>query len=521
MKKTLFALILLLSMSTVAMAQITSGTILGTVRDASGAAVSGAGVKIRNIGTNDVRELTASTDGMFRFAQLPPGSYEVTVTKTGFGKYVQGPIVLRSGQDADLGIKLEVASVTETINVNTDAPLLNTTNAEVSTNFESKRISELPLAPNRNILNLALSVPGVSQLSSGQSNFAAGGVNFSSNGMRVRSNNFMIDGQDSNDPSVTGNQQTVNNPDIVAEVKIVTNQFMAEYGRSAGSVVSVITKSGTNELHGSGFWFYNGNKLNTLSNQEVNARYVKVPFLSEHQFGGTVGGPVVLPKVYNGKDKTFFFASLQKWTVRQLGTGTTLDGAPTDAGRQMLTGLSQGRPQLQALLTYLPAAQVASGKFAPLNTGTQTLQIPLGRITGSTGVGQTNYQGTARFDHRFSDKSLLTGRYMVNDDLSYGSGQVTPPGLTTVSPARTQSATLAWNYTPAPTLFNEMRVSYQRYVSQSDASDSSSQAIPSLEVGELGLVGINAASSRTAIGLAVNLPQFRRNNTYQIQNTTS
>ncbi|MBI5281889.1 MAG: TonB-dependent receptor [Candidatus Solibacter usitatus] len=521
MKRTLLTLLLTLAMTLSAVAQITSGTILGTIRDASGAPVSGAGVKARNIGTNDTRELTASTEGTFRFPQLPPGSYEVTVTKAGFGKYVQGPIVLRSGQDADLSIKLEVASVTETISVNTDAPLLNTTNAEVSTNFESKRISELPLAPNRNILNLALSVPGVSQLSSGQSNFAAGGVNFSSNGMRVRSNNFMIDGQDSNDPSVTGNQQTINNPDIVAEVKIVTNQFMAEYGRTAGSVVSIITKSGTNELHGSAFWFYNSNALNTLSNQEVNARVTQVPFLNEHQFGGTVGGPVLIPKVYNGKDKTFFFTSLQKWTVRQVGFGSTLDGAPTEAGRQMLSGVSQGRAQVQALLTYLPAAEVASGKFAPLNTGTQTLQIPLGRITGSTGVGQTNYQGTARFDHRFNDRNLLTGRYMVNDDLVYGSGQVTPPGLTTVSPSRAQSATLAWNYTPAPAVFNEMRVSYQRLVSQSDASNSASQAIPSLEVGELGLVGINAAASRTAIGLAVNLPQFRRNNTYQLQNTTS
>ncbi|HEY3441711.1 MAG TPA: TonB-dependent receptor [Paludibaculum sp.] len=517
----LTTLTLLLALASGAYAQITAGGILGTVRDGSGAAVSAASVKIRNIGTNDTRELTASTEGAFRAPLLPPGSYEVTVVKAGFGRYVQGPIVLRAGQDAELDIKLEVAGVTETISVSTDAPLLNTTNAEVSTNFESKRISELPLAPNRNVLNLALSVPGVSQLSSGQSNFASGGVNFSANGMRVRSNNFMIDGQDSNDPSVTGNQQSINNPDIVAEVKIVTNQFLPEYGRSAGSVVSIITKSGTNDPHGSAFWFYNSNALNTLSNQEVNARVTEVPFLNEHQFGGTFGGPAIIPKVYSGKNKTFFFTSIQKWTVRQVGFGSTLSGAPTEAGRALLSGVSPGRPQMQALLTFLPAAQVPTGKFATLNTGSQTLQIPLGNITGSTGVGQTNYQGTARFDHRFNDKNLLTGRYMVNDDLSYGSGQVTPQGLTTVAPGRNQSATLAWNYTPAPTVFNEFRVSYQRALQESNATNSASSAIPSLEVGELGLVGINAASSRTAIGLAVNLPQFRRNNTYQLQNTTS
>ncbi len=508
------------SLST-AWGQITSGEIFGAVRDGSGAAVSTAQIKVRNTGTNDVRELISSVEGGFRAPQLQPGTYEITVTKAGFGKYVQGPIVLRSGQIAEIDVKLEVAGVTETISVSTDAPLLNTTNSEVSTNFESKRISELPLAANRNVLNLALSVPGVSQLSSGQSTFASGGVNFSSNGMRVRSNNFMIDGQDSNDPSVTGNQQTINNPDIVAEVKIVTNQFLPEYGRAAGSVVSIVTKSGTNDLHGSGFWFYNGNALNTLNNLEKNSKYTKVPFLSEHQFGGTIGGPVVIPKVYNGKDKTFFFTSLQKWTIRQVGTGTTLDGAPTDAGRQMLASVSAGRPQMQALLTYLPAAQSPNGKFASLNTGSQILQVPLGQITGSASVGETNWQGTARFDHRFNDKHLLTGRYMVNDDSQYGSGQVTPPGLTTISPSRSQSATLAWNWSAKANVFNELRTSYQRAVQESNASNAASQAIPSLEVGELGMVGINAASSRTAIGLAVNLPQFRRNNTYQVQNTTS
>ncbi len=148
------------------------------------------------------------------------------------------------------------------------------------------------------------------------------------------------------------------------------------------------------------------------------------------------------------------------------------------------------------------------------------LAIPLGSITGSASQAQTNWQGTARFDHRFSDKHLVTGRYMVNDDILSGTGQVTPPGLTTISPARSQSATLSWNWTPTNNLYNEFRTSYQRINTLTNASNDASQAIPSLEVAELGLVGINAAASRTAIGLAVNLPQFRRNNTYQIQNTT-
>ncbi|MBL8292173.1 MAG: TonB-dependent receptor [Bryobacterales bacterium] len=503
-----------------AMAQSTYSEILGTVTDPSGGAVADAKVTVKSLDTNIPNETSTATDGSFRVRQLAIGNYEVAIDKPGFARYKQGPIVLRLNQTANLSIKLEVSSTTETITVNADAVIINTTNAEVGTNFEAKRVSELPLAVNRNILNLALSVPGVSELSSGQTAFASGTVNFSVNGMRVRSNNFMIDGQDSNDPSVTGNQQTINNPDVVAEFRIITNQFLAEYGRAAGSVVSIVTKSGTNEPHGSAFWFYNGNKLNTLSNQEVNARVTQVPFLVENQFGGTIGGPVYIPKVYNGKNKTFFFTSLQKWSIRQQGFGTTLSGAPTQEGRGILERVATGRPQIQALLTYLPAAQVPTGRSVTLTAAGQTYSVPVGSITGSAALTQDNWQGSARGDHRFNDKHSLSMRYIVNDDLISGTGQVTPPGLTTISPARSQSAFIALNSTLSPSAFNEFRVSYQRVNTSSNASNSASEAIPSLEVAELGLVGINAATSRTAIGLAVNLPQFRRNNTYQVQNTT-
>ncbi|MCS7316180.1 MAG: carboxypeptidase regulatory-like domain-containing protein, partial [Bryobacterales bacterium] len=231
-------------------AQVTTGEILGVVRDGTGAAVVEARVTVRSLETGHVRETVTGVDGRFRVPQLPVGTYQVTVERTGFARYVQGPIVLRLNQTADLDVRLEVAGVTETITVSADAPLINTTNAEVGVNFDSRRVSELPLAPNRNILNLALSVAGVSQLSPGQSEFAAGGVAFSVNGMRTRSNNFMVDGQDSNDPSITGLTQVINNPDLVAEFRLITNQFAPEYGRAAGSVVNVITKRGSNEFHG-------------------------------------------------------------------------------------------------------------------------------------------------------------------------------------------------------------------------------------------------------------------------------
>ena len=170
--------------------------------------------------------------------------------------------------------------------------------------FDEKRLTDLPASGQfgrgggfRDVFGHALSAPGVSQLNSGNVARTAG-TNFSVNGSRLYGNNFMIDGQDSNEPSVTGRHQVLNNPDIVQELRVVTNQFLAEHGRNTGSVVSVITKSGTNDLHGSAFWFYNSNALNTLSNLEKAAGFAEAPFINEHQFGGTAGGPIK-------KDSTF------------------------------------------------------------------------------------------------------------------------------------------------------------------------------------------------------------------------
>ena len=145
----------------------------GNVQDASGATVADATVTVKNLDTNAIWETTTTEDGLFRVRQLPIGNYQVNVEKGGFTRYVQGPIVLRLNQNANLPVKLEVSGLTEVVSVQADATMVNTTNAEVSANFESKRVSELPLAVNRNVLNLALSVPGVSQLSSGQSTFAS------------------------------------------------------------------------------------------------------------------------------------------------------------------------------------------------------------------------------------------------------------------------------------------------------------------------------------------------------------
>jgi hypothetical protein len=250
--RTGFALAFLPLCGVISPAQTVTGEIVGTVVDATGALVSDAKLTVRHIETNQSKETLSSDSGTFRVLQLPVGSFELTVQKPGFAKFVQSPIVLALNQRAEVTVRLQVATGSETISISDAAPLINTTNAEVATNFDSKRITELPLSTNRNIMNLAGSVPGVAQISSGNSAFGANGnqgtegtsLSYSANGMRLRSNAFYIDGQDSYYGSTGGLLQGLNNPDIIAEVRIITNQFLPEYGRAAGSVMNVVTKGG-------------------------------------------------------------------------------------------------------------------------------------------------------------------------------------------------------------------------------------------------------------------------------------
>ena len=372
-KATRFLLILsavFLSSYVVAIGQGT-GTISGSVIDEKQSLVANATVTARNTQTNTSRSAQTDDDGRYRFENLPIGPYEVTVERSGFSKHVQSGITLLLNQAAVVDITLKPGGIQEVVTVVEDAAIINTTNAEVATRFDSRRIAELPLATNRNVFNIVLSAPGVSQLGSGQTGFSAG-LSYSANGGRVRSNNFMIDGQDINDPSVAGGQQSINNPDIVQEVRLITNQFLAEYGRNSGSVLNVVTRAGSNDYHGTLFMFHNNNVLNACNNLNKTGGFCvsgtpaagqtnKRPFRIENQIGFTLGGPLHLPKFgeggpsyISGKDRTFFFASYQRWSDRQLGSGFTLIGAPTVAGRQVLQ-VDRRRSSSDSGTTYPPA----------------------------------------------------------------------------------------------------------------------------------------------------------------------
>ena len=232
---------------------------------------------------------------------------------------------------------------------------------------------------SRNIFTLARSAPGVSQIASGQNNFSAGGfeANYSSNGARLRSNNIMIDGQDVNDPSVTGRQQPMNNTDIVQEIRLITNQFAAEFGRAAGSVMNVVTKSGTNS--------FDGNRLLVSQRQQ--------PEHAEQSRQGGRPHRCALPGRESGRRRPRrsgrpradvllrLFPAVDR---RRLGVGFTLTGAPSEAGRQVLQSAAGNRPQVEALLKHLPAG-ASNGRTSTFTLGGQT------------------YHGAARLAYGFRD----------------------------------------------------------------------------------------------------------------------
>src|SRR4030095_15489784 len=367
-----------------AFSQSSTGSISGTVTDQNSAVVLGAAVFGKNTETGFVRSAVTNSSGLYRLSDIPPGSYELTIEAAGFKTYARTGITIDVSQNATSDAVLELGSIEDSVTVNENASMLNSTTAEVSTRFDSRRLSELPISPNRSVYNVVLSTPGVIQLANGPATFAPG-LSFSANGGRTRSNSFLLDGQDMNDPTFTGAELALNNPDAIREISIITNQFKAEYGHNAASIVNVVGKSGTNNYHGSLFWYHNNEHLNACNNldkvatgaptgfcnNEANdAARRRAPRRNENQVGFTFGGPLTLPVfgeggdlVWKGTDRTFIFGDYQRWSDRSLVSGPTLNGAPTAAGRAVLQAVAGNRPQVQALLNSVPTG-TPNGTFA-------------------------------------------------------------------------------------------------------------------------------------------------------------
>ncbi|MDP8983143.1 MAG: carboxypeptidase regulatory-like domain-containing protein [Acidobacteriota bacterium] len=279
--------------------QEASGRVIGTVTDPTGAAVPGAKITVTNFATKVARDTVTDNQGNFQVLELPIGSYQVTVEHTGFSRVVTEPTPLEINQSLRIDVKMTVGTTTETVQVAAQAVGVETVNATLGTSVTTRPIVNLPLN-GRNVLDLALLQPGVTpQRTNGGPNGLA-----SIGGGRTDSVTFLLDGGVNN--NLLDNSAVFNpNPDTVAEFRILTSNYTAEYGRNGGGIISVVTKSGTNEFHGSLFEFLRNDALNAntfFNNENGQPR----PILKRNQFGVTVGGP--LPK---GKDRMFWFMGYQ------------------------------------------------------------------------------------------------------------------------------------------------------------------------------------------------------------------
>src|SRR5438876_3788876 len=296
-------------------AQSTTGMILGTVYDSSGASVAGATVTITNSDQNVVvRSVTPDDSGQFVAPQLPVGRYSVSAELKGFKKVVRTGLVLNVGDKLGVNLTLEAGAVTDTVTVEANALQVDTQSAAAAGVINGTQLRELSLN-SRNYAQLVLLVPGASDSGNADQIFPGAtapiGTNlmtFQINGNRREENNWQVDGADNVDRGSNLTLLSFPSIDAISEFRVVRGVYDAESGRSAGGQVNVITRSGTSDLHGGVYEFFRNDHLNA-NNFINNSLGVKRPLLRYNDFGGTVGGPVWIPKIYEQRNKTFFFVA--------------------------------------------------------------------------------------------------------------------------------------------------------------------------------------------------------------------
>src|SRR5947209_2927350 len=333
-----------------AMGQVLKGSLSGTVTDPQGAVVSGAAVKVTETATGAVRQTTSDSSGLFRVNLIPVGNYKVEVSAQGFKTAVQNDVIVSAGRDSGLGsLKMAVGETTTTVEVAAEAPLIEPTQSQVTNTFSGTQLTTFAgVQENQGLDNLALFVPGVtSSRDAGFSN-TNGGTGFSVNGLRGRNNDQQIDGQNNNDNSVGGPGLFVSDTEFVQQYVLVTNQFGPEYGRNAGSVVNIITKSGTNAWHGSVYGTENNSILNSLTNFQKRFNGLKQPPRLNDEFTGfTIGGPWI-------KNKLFFFGGFDNEILSSSTPFHSDSLTPTPAGLAALNGCFPGSQSLQAFNKFGP-----------------------------------------------------------------------------------------------------------------------------------------------------------------------
>ena len=368
MKRMLFAFVaFLLIGSPDVLAQLTTATMSGTIKDSSGGVLPGVAVTIKHVETGIARSVVTDADGRYEAASLPLGDYEVRAELSGFRPLVRSGIALTVGRHAVVDLALEVGGMQEAVTVVSEAALLETNTATVANLIDSKRVEELPLN-NRDLTQLTYLQPGIVKMPrTGGGVFSGMGDTISVGGSRGNQNLYLLDGVASSD--ISGNPQSAMGAyvgaETIQEFQIITNNYSAEYRSQSGGIISAVTKSGTNLLRGSAFWTHRNDSLDS-ANYFDEAFDVQKPDFSRHQQGGSVGGPIM-------RNRSFFFASYEGLRER-LGLTDTIT-VPTMLARQGIlpTGVVPINPRVQPYVNLWP--EPGNGNTVVRDNGDGTVQI--------------------------------------------------------------------------------------------------------------------------------------------------
>ena len=463
---------------------IISGDITGTVTDPSAASLPNAEVTLSNASTGTVQSTTTNSQGVYRFALIPPGTYSVTASASGFRAARQTKITVPAGQSITANFRLALAAATQTVVVTEHAPGVQTQNADTTTNFAANEILNMP-NPGGDITYIAQTAPGVVM------NTQSGYGNFSANGMPGTSNLFSVNGQDFNDPFLSLNNSGASNLLLgfndIAEANVITNAYSAQYGQYAGSQVTYITKSGKNQFHGDAIWMWNGRYLNAddfFSNSVGAAR----PFDNFNQWATDVNGPI-------WKNHTFFDVDYEG--VREvLPTASTLILAPSmqfqaaTLANLSAVGNAAEIPfykQLFAVYNGAPASGSAvpassanggCGGFTLLGSG-----VPCAVQFRTTAPNKlTEYQWSARVDHNISDRDHAYLRVFRDNGFQPTFTSPFGPTFNDQSNQPQMSAQLAENHTFNATTVNQINGSALFYSAAFLPSNAAAQntALPAL-----------------------------------------
>jgi hypothetical protein len=474
-----------------------AGSISGLVRDQTSAVTAGVKLTLTNLSTNVRTTAATNESGEFQFLQLAPATYSLTAELTGFKVATAPSVLVQVDQVTHVEITMEVGSPTETVQVEAAAPLLENDKSTISSVVDTRAIANMPLNA-RQYLDLALLTPGALPSQPGQQ---GGGFNVS--GARSQSNIYLLDGVSNIDTQVSSALGNFRITDAVQEFAVQTSVPTAEFGRGQGAQVSIVTKSGTNQFHGSAFEYLRNSDFDAadfFTNKLGGTKNT----LHRNQYGATFGGPI-------RKNQTFFFASWEGF--RQVNPTVSSTRVPTAAERAQVTD-----PISQALLQFWPAPNTS-------HSGSTINYI------ANVGASTFDNTGLIKIDHNFSDKDHLNGRWAEYQGTAVTAGVLPSLGGTSNAPI-SRSGVLTETHIFAPNLLNEFRFGFSRNTTFLTVTDSGFDAstifrgpdgnpLPGVVNGkqnllDSGLPTITVSGGYAVLGTANNYPQGRITNTYEL-----